>query len=221
MPTVPLFPLNVVLFPGIPLGLHIFEPRYLEMARWCREHDSPFGVALIRQGEEALGPLAEPYRTGCLARITQVETLPGGRLNLLVEGTQRFRILSLDDHLPYLTGAVEEFPLVITDPADIHARANVFLPDIGAYMNHLTSEQPGEFSAFAYTPPVEAEARLYQAAAILQIPAIERQALLEMEQAAALADELRRIYTRELVLLKNVKLDGEPPDTLPPWLNQN
>jgi len=68
----PLFPLNTVLYPGTPLYLHIFEPRYQRMINLCLNEHRPFGVVLIRHGQEALGPLAEPYRIGCTADIIRV-----------------------------------------------------------------------------------------------------------------------------------------------------
>ena len=58
----PLFPLNTVLFPGMPLNLHIFEERYKRMMQACIESSKPFGVVLIKQGLEAHGPLADPFR---------------------------------------------------------------------------------------------------------------------------------------------------------------
>ena len=64
---VPLFPLNTVLFPGGPLPLRIFETRYLEMVRDCVKNDEPFGVLLIRDGQEA--GQATTYDIGTLARI--------------------------------------------------------------------------------------------------------------------------------------------------------
>ena len=65
---VPLFPLNTVLFPGGPLPLRIFEPRYLAMVSDCVSNDSPFGVLLIRKGGET-GP-ASTHEVGTLARIS-------------------------------------------------------------------------------------------------------------------------------------------------------
>jgi len=73
-----LFPLHTVLFPHMRLPLHIFEPRYRVMIRACIDEERPFGVALIRSGEEVGGP-AEPHGVGTTARITSHETLPDGR----------------------------------------------------------------------------------------------------------------------------------------------
>ncbi len=89
---VPLFPLNTVLFPGGPLPLRIFEPRYLTMVGDCVKADSPFGVLLIRDGHEA-GP-ATTYEVGTLARITDWYQGSDGLLGVTAVGLQRFRVIS-------------------------------------------------------------------------------------------------------------------------------
>jgi len=88
----PLFPLSTVLFPGQVLPLHIFEPRYRAMINQCIDKDWPFGVALIQEGEE-VGATAAPHQVGTTARVTQVERLDDGRLNIVSVGEMRFRIL--------------------------------------------------------------------------------------------------------------------------------
>lgn len=89
---VPLFPLNTVLFPGGPLPLRIFEARYLDMISDCVKNDSPFGVLLIRDGDEA-GP-ATTHTIGTLARITDWYQGSDGLLGVTAIGEQRFRLLS-------------------------------------------------------------------------------------------------------------------------------
>lgn len=105
-PVIPLFPLQVVLFPGMSLPLHIFEERYKQMIRWCQEHDQGFGVVLIREGKEVGGD-ALPHEVGTLARITDLRTLDKGRMLLQSRGTRRFRILELLHDQPYLQARIE------------------------------------------------------------------------------------------------------------------
>jgi uncharacterized protein len=88
---IPLFPLNIVLFPDGPLPLRIFETRYVDMVRRCMREDRGFGVVLITAGIEA-GP-AETYDVGTMAKITDFHQLQGGLLGLSCVGQQRFRIL--------------------------------------------------------------------------------------------------------------------------------
>lgn len=89
----PLFPLNAVLFPGGPLSLRIFEPRYLDLVRDCSRSGSGFGVCLILAGREA-GEPAVPAAIGTLARITDFYTLPDGLLGISAEGGERFQVAS-------------------------------------------------------------------------------------------------------------------------------
>jgi Lon protease-like protein len=88
---IPLFPLATVLFPGGPLELRIFEPRYLDLVRECTRADKHFGVCLILEGQEAGGPAA-PAAVGTLARITDFFTTGESILGITAEGGTRFRV---------------------------------------------------------------------------------------------------------------------------------
>ena len=90
--TLPLFPLQTVLFPGGPLSLRIFEPRYLDLVRRCLKERSAFGVVLILEGAEA-GPVTTIAPIGTTARLVDFETLPGGLLGAACLGERRFRVL--------------------------------------------------------------------------------------------------------------------------------
>jgi Lon protease-like protein len=87
-----LFPLNIVLFPGGPLPLRIFETRYVDMVRRCMRESEKFGVVLIREGNE-VGP-AETVDVGTLAEIVDFHQLSDGLLGLSCVGGRRFRIRS-------------------------------------------------------------------------------------------------------------------------------
>ncbi len=106
MPLMPIFPLGTVLFPGGTLPLHIFEERYKQMIGACLDRDEPFGVVLIKEGVEA-GGSATPFEIGTSARITRVERLADGRMNIVTIGGKRFRILAHDESRPYLQAEVE------------------------------------------------------------------------------------------------------------------
>ncbi len=89
---VPLFPLNTVLFPGGPLPLRIFEPRYLGLVSQCLKGDKPFGVLLIRDGGET-GP-ATTHNVGTLARIIDWYQGSDGLLGITAIGEKRFRLIA-------------------------------------------------------------------------------------------------------------------------------
>jgi Lon protease-like protein len=95
----PLFPLDVVLLPGTPLPLHIFEPRYKEMIGECLANQTQFGV--VRALEQGIAEI------GCAAEIVSItKKYPDGRLDLVVEGRGRFEVLELDQQRSFLRAEV-------------------------------------------------------------------------------------------------------------------
>ncbi|HEY1678366.1 MAG TPA: LON peptidase substrate-binding domain-containing protein [Candidatus Sulfotelmatobacter sp.] len=99
MALLPLFPLAVVLLPGTPLPLHIFEPRYKEMMAECVANEAPFGV--VRALEEGISEV------GCTAEIiTVTKQYPDGRMDLVVEGRKRFEVLAVNEERSFLRAEV-------------------------------------------------------------------------------------------------------------------
>jgi Lon protease-like protein len=102
----PLFPLSVVLFPGNPLPLHIFEPRYRRLLADCLADDRRFGVTPVKDGA---GP-PEAGAVGCVAEVRVNQELPDGRSNVVVVGGPRFVVLRLlEEEVPYLVATVQTF----------------------------------------------------------------------------------------------------------------
>ena len=103
MPLLPLFPLDVVLFPGNPLPLHIFEPRYKEMIGECLANQTQFGI--VRALEQGIAEI------GCAAEIVSVtKKYEDGRLDLVAEGRRRFEVLELNQERSFLRGEVVFVP---------------------------------------------------------------------------------------------------------------
>jgi Lon protease-like protein len=95
----PLFPLELVLLPGIPLPLHIFEPRYKEMIGECIASEAPFGV--IRALDDGIAEI------GCTAEIiTVTKEYPDGRMDLICEGRKRFEVLEVNRDRSFLQAEV-------------------------------------------------------------------------------------------------------------------
>ena len=113
---VPLFPLGTVLFPHMPMSLHIFEDRYKTMMRDCRRGSTTFGIVAIRSGQET-GGSAIPYDVGTLAQLDEVEELDDGGYNLVITGASRFHIDAFSHRRPYLVGSVR-YLQDIPAPAD-------------------------------------------------------------------------------------------------------
>ncbi len=107
MSLLPLFPLDVVLFPGTPLPLHIFEPRYKEMVGECLANNAPFGI--VRAQDQGLAEI------GCTAEIISVtKEYPDGRLDIVTEGRNRFEVLHLNQERTFLRG---EILLIADEPS--------------------------------------------------------------------------------------------------------
>ncbi|NWF71150.1 MAG: LON peptidase substrate-binding domain-containing protein [Chloroflexi bacterium] len=203
----PLFPLNTVLFPGMPLSLHIFEERYKQMIGLCIEQRTPFGVVLIKQGHEALGPLAQPHIIGCTAQIQRVQPLRQGQMNILALGQERFRILELKHDKPYLVGMVEMLPLRDSDVHAVDDGISRLRPMMMRYLDIL--KEAGQIQFDSKQLPEDTETLAYLAAVLLQVSSEQKQNLLASERLSVMLAELRTLYRRELALLNFMKSQSE------------
>jgi Lon protease-like protein len=202
-----LFPLNTVLFPGMPLQLHIFEPRYQTLIRQCLDTHQPFGVVLIHQGLEAYGPLATPVQVGCAARIINTIPLEGGRMNLTAVGDERFRIIKLNYEQPFLVGEVESVPIERPSSIEIARGTRQLAPWVSEYLRLVNQVDPDHMADLGGIDlPEDPLVMLYLAASILHVPATEKQALLEATYANELLAKVVRLYRRETAVMRKVKL---------------
>ena len=183
-----IFPLNTVLFPGGALPLKIFEQRYLEMTKVCLSENRPFGVCLIKEGQE-VGTPAVPQDVGCLARIMQWDMPQLGVFLLQAEGTQRFRIVrSTVEKNGLISAAIEILP-------DEHAVApqdtlcgevlKAIIEKIGA--EHFPA--PHRFDDAAWIG--------YRLSEVLPISLDTRQLLLQMADPQARLTQLSRILSQQ------------------------
>ena len=211
----PLFPLNTVLFPGMPITLHIFEARYKQMINECLDQGHPFGVVLIQKVEEALGPVAQPHTVGCTAEIAQVQRLQEGRLNVLALGRERFRIHELQYDQPYLVGLVESFPLQMADARLTATAGQRLRPWLERYLRTLS--EAGDVAFDTSQLPEDPVMLAFLAATVLQVPAGRKQDLLASEEAAAMLNTMNKLYRQEIPLLRLQSF--KPPFTggVPLW----
>ncbi len=197
----PLFPLNVVLFPGMVLPLHIFEPRYQEMINRCIDADEPFGVVLASDGSDVEG-LARPRKVGTAARITRVERLGDGRMDITTIGTKRFRILELDRGLAYLTAKVRQYPVANGATRLATKLAHGLRPKIIEYVE-LLSEASKTRLRLDRLPEDPTTLALLVAIA-LQVDNEEKQALLEMSHVPQMLARERHLLSLETILLRHM-----------------
>ena len=153
---IPLFPLNVVLFPQMMLPLHIFEERYKEMINGCLAADSRFGVVLIKEGPE-IGGTAVPHPVGTVAKITRVTFLDEGRMDLITLGERRFRLEKVTQLRPYLKGHVRFFePEPVGEPAPTAESIEALRGKLDAYLKSLLGLRGGWVrEVHSPTDPVE------------------------------------------------------------------
>lgn len=201
MSSLPLFPLNTVLFPGMPISLHIFEDRYKLMINRCIDAQTPFGVVLLQAGSEVqgTGPAAVPYSMGCAAYITQVQRLNLGRLNLIAIGGERFRITDLTYTEPYLTGTVEYLTLNNLDADTIPVLDRSLRPWVERYLSAIARAENIQFDRQQL--PADAVQLAYLAASLARIPANDKQMLLTINEAPTLIERILNLYRKETTLL--------------------
>lgn len=195
-----LFPLQTVLFPGMSLPLNVFEDRYRQLISECVEASEPFGIALIRDGDEVGGP-ATPHDIGTTARIDSLQTDGEGRIQLIAKGERRFRVSELHHDRAYLWADVSYPDDEGTDvPESLLARAR---ERYGSLLR-LRMIASGEYVRDVETPSDAAKLADIVGAAIAVSPA-KRQDLLEaidvtrrLELALALMDASLPVMEREV-----------------------
>ncbi len=184
----PLFPLpEVVLFPGRPLPLHIFEFRYRIMMNTILESDRRFGVLLF---DPVRGQVSN---VGCCAEIVQYERLPDDRMKMLTLGQQRFRVLEYVREKPYLVGLVEwiEDRPPQKDLRPLATEVEQLLQDVVRLSAKLT-DQSIELPENIPNLPTELS---YWVASNLYGVATEQQTLLEMQDTASRLEREVEILT--------------------------
>jgi Lon protease-like protein len=190
----PIFSLPLVLFPGASQPLHIFEPRYRQMLADCLAGDRRFGIAYIStQAPPPVEAVPSPGDVGCVAVIRSTEQLPDGRADILTEGEQRFLLLQWcpDDRL-YRVARVEEFEDDPVPPGE----ATTLAADVRHGFLRLT-EAVGTLAGNDFAEPVELPtdptALSFRVAAVLELEASAKQALLASRSTTARLRHLARL----------------------------
>jgi len=193
----PVFPLSVVLFPGVPLPLHIFEPRYRQMLSDIRAGNNLFGLSYfdVSTSDKEIPPAGH---IGCVAEVTEAQTLPDGRSNILTIGVIRYRIeeyIERDD--PYLVARVSFFEDEDEDPELLRensrevaehftriARAVRIINDERASLPDILDTEPQRLS--------------FLVAAAMEVDTDVKQELLELRSTSERLSRLRDMLGRAL-----------------------
>lgn len=178
-----MFPLGSVLFPGMPLPLRVFEPRYVAMlASVLGEPEREFGVVLIERGHEVGGGDVR-FPVGTVARVASVE-ISEGLIALVAVGGARFEVVRWLEDDPFPRAEVRELDALAVD-ADV-----VDALDEAEALVRATLRRASEFVELPWSPDVELSAepgeRLWQLVGIAPIGSLDRYALLRSRTAAEL-----------------------------------
>ena len=196
----PLFPLNVVLFPGADLPLHIFEARYRLMIKECHEQEKPFGVVLARPGSPQMRE--EPFPVGTMADILALSRMDDGRMNLIARGGQRFRILEQHHEKPYLTGTVEVYHDLPEPEQALRNQADKARELFNTYLEILL-EAVGKPET-QFNLPTEPEELSHFVAYFLDIEDEEKQQLLEMTLTTQRLESVIETLRREVPFVRQM-----------------
>lgn len=124
METIPLFPLNSILFPKGRISLQIFESRYVDMIRQCLKDQGGFGIVLIETGSEVAKPgvKLDIHRIGTYSKVVDWNQLPNGLLGITAEGQTTFKIIESwreENDLCRAEVVYRDFDSVESDPVDV------------------------------------------------------------------------------------------------------
>lgn len=189
----PLFPLGLVLLPEEVVPLHIFEDRYKLMVGECLERESPFGV--LWMADDGL------KQVGCTARVTEVlEQLEDGRMNILVRGSNPFRLLRRIEELPYPAGDVEllDEDVDAPPPGDAADEARERYAEL---VERVTDSRPED-------PDLE-QLGAYGMAATLDFSLDAKQDLLELRSEGLRMERLRELFGSTIDRIEQAEVTAE------------
>jgi Lon protease-like protein len=185
VPLLPLFPLEIVVFPGAPLPLHIFEPRYKEMIGECLSQERPFGM--VRAKENAISAI------GCSARIIDViKKYEDGRMDIAAEGAQRFEIIQVNQERSFLQAEVAFFD---DEPSTVSKSATDTVVQLHEQL----------FAVMGQTVEVDRDAAYlsFRLAQDLPVDLDFKQTLLEMKSEAERVEILTEYYRATIPKIEN------------------
>ena len=204
----PLFPLGLVLLPGLVLPLHVFEERYRRLVHdllALPEQERRFGVIAIRSGREVgAGGASDLHEVGCVARLRQVSPHDDGRFDLLTTGAERFRLDELDLNGPYPAGTVTLLPDELSPAGETPAGEAELLDAAvrAAFAGYLTALGEVAVSAQELELPSSSLALGYVVAASVQVDLEDRQRLLACPDGTARLRAELALLRRERTLLR-------------------
>ena len=186
----PLFPLPLVLFPGVPLPLHVFEERYRRLLADVRASNNLFGLSYFAS-ESAADDRPPAGHVGCATEVVEVHPLPDGRSNILTLGVVRYRVAEyVERGDPYLVARVEFFEDEDED-AQVVRRRTAEVTEMFMRIARAMRTANDERGALPDLPQDDPERLSFLVAAVVEMDAEAKQRLLEMRSTS---ERLRRLY---------------------------
>jgi Lon protease-like protein len=208
----PLFPLGMVLFPGLVLPLHVFEERYRVLVRELLElpeDERRFGVIAIRQGREVGADGVQAlYEVGCVAHLRRAQAYDDGRFDIVTTGTARFRLDVLDERGPYLTGQVEVLPDELGDTSLAPLLDRAVRAAFADYLAALADASGEEIEVPEL--PDSALVLGFLVAATTALDLDERQRLLALDDGVTRLSAELALLRREATLLRHLSAAPAP-----------
>ena len=206
----PLFPLQTVLYPGLPIPLHVFEDRYRQMFKRVLDGDRRFGVVAIVKGRE-VDAGATYHPVGCVAEVAEVDRHADGRLDVVARGRNRFAIDGVAQAAPYIVAEVRTLPETAGEGAEhrMVKTGRLFTRYVSTLLR--MAGQPVE----PIDVPEDPVAASYLIAAGLQVDLADKQRLLTIPSAAERLAFEAALLRRELALLEHFRVAGPAPTATP------
>jgi Lon protease-like protein len=191
----PLFPLPLVLFPGVPLPLHIFEERYRRMLADVRAGNNFFGLSYfdLNTATNTRPPVGH---VGCAAEVVEAQTLADGRSNILTVGLVRYRLSAyVEMGEPYLVGRVEFFEDEREDEELLAARARQ-VAELFTRIARAVRALNDDRASLPDLPDAEPERLSFLVAASMELDAEAKQALLELRSTAERLERISNLLSQ-------------------------
>jgi len=208
---IPLFPLGTVLFPGVVLPLHVFEPRYRELIRHLMAQPSgpkrEFGVVALRRGWEVGDTDTDAlYDVGCTAELKQVKTYDDGRFDIITVGRRRFRLRGVTDpgQTPYLRGEVDWLPEQLGPPGEAEELVPRVIAAFRRYLDLLANAN-GNAEPVVEQLPEDPTVLSHLVAATASLTVADRQHLLAAPDVATRLRSELTLLNREASLLAELR----------------
>ncbi|HXH60730.1 MAG TPA: LON peptidase substrate-binding domain-containing protein [Fimbriimonadaceae bacterium] len=211
-----LFPLDTVVFPYAQLQMRVLEPKYVDLVRYCVQHDKGFGIVLRKESEGD-----DPYLVGTEVRIDRTETLGEGEIEVRVRGQRRFRVRRLDyGSKPFLTGLVEQIvELEVEDTPRVDALTYRLRECVEEYIR--VEFRHYDVNIQQVELPPDPTALSFIVANLLKLENIEKQRLLETTDTIERLSEIVPLLQRQIVDSRTTGPFRATPSMLTEWINPN